>query len=442
MGLKARPGNSQLAMRRKLAVLVPKVFEAECEYERQQGFYDGQTLEEELGAPASEVQLRALEAHLGVALPPSYRAFLSLYNGGSFGFGGGAPILGTEDHKTPHTVSTVQWKSNMFNEFEPVNPLELGAIPFLIGGSRNMILLEPPVRSDGEMDVVEYYLTAEEGRHPSLVAFFEKRLRREDKKAAIETPPHRDSSKEGRNAKEEALFALERCDAERFRKAFHASTDPADLLRLTGDAADRNRTSIQQGRMLLTLADLLLAQPPSSIHRFLPTLVIAAVHAGAVGSRKRAELGASILARLRPRLAQEALEAELVCAWANALTKQGKHREAVGLFDVALDCKRLSPADYCNGLFAVHRAHGTEAQAEESQVRYFLNRCLPMADKNPAIYHNAACVLMDLGDRSAVLDQFRYAIDANYEGLEAMKSDESFLGIRNDSDFAALLRAK
>lgn len=89
--------------------------------------------------------------------PPSYRAFLSLYGKWEGLPGcGGADLLGPDDHRSPHIKKTLAWKSDMFAEFEPENPIEKGAIPLALGDDRNMVLLEPPARADGEMDVVEY----------------------------------------------------------------------------------------------------------------------------------------------------------------------------------------------------------------------------------------------------------------------------------------------
>ena len=160
----------------KLRVLVPRFFEVECAYCRAHDLYDGQTFGESTRPPATSAQLDALEASLGRALPPSYRAFLSLWNGASFAFGAGADLLGTEDHAKPHVRSAIENKRALFTELESRDPFSEGAIPFLAGDSRVLILFEPPVRDDGEMDVVSYYLTRAEHRDPDLVAFFERQI--------------------------------------------------------------------------------------------------------------------------------------------------------------------------------------------------------------------------------------------------------------------------
>ena len=169
---------SESTLREELRVLVPKVFQAEVAFARAESLDDGITFDESVKPPATAAQLDALEKRLGARLPPSYRAFLSLWNGATFSFGGGAAVLGTEDHASAHIEKTLRNKRALFAEFESMNPFDRNPIPLMVGDSRNLILLEPPAGDDGEMQVVEYYLTGEEGRHGNLVAFFRSQLSR------------------------------------------------------------------------------------------------------------------------------------------------------------------------------------------------------------------------------------------------------------------------
>jgi hypothetical protein len=157
----------------ELRRLVPRLYEVERAYARALGIDDGVTFEESVQPPAGAEQIAALERRLGAPLPPSYRAFLSLWDGARFDLGGGAAILGTADHGTPLIQSRIADKRALFAEFAAgVDPFRAGAIPFLLGDSRNMVIFEPPVRPDGEMDLVSYHLTKEEHRDPDVVAFF------------------------------------------------------------------------------------------------------------------------------------------------------------------------------------------------------------------------------------------------------------------------------
>jgi hypothetical protein len=171
-------GNPTLSLIDQLRVLVPRVFQAEVAFARANRLDDGITFEESVKPPATTAQLDALEKRLGTPLPPSYRAFLSLWNGATFSFGGGAAVLGAEDHVNANIEKTLGDKRALFAEFASVNPFDRNPIPFMVGDSRNLILFEPPAREDGEMDVVEYYLTGEERRHGDLVSFFRSQLAR------------------------------------------------------------------------------------------------------------------------------------------------------------------------------------------------------------------------------------------------------------------------
>jgi len=175
MGFKRRGGGDFAT---EMASIVPKLFSANEKYCVAHGIDPYQTFEEALAPPCTESEIEALEAFLAQRLPPSYRAFLSVFGGWEGVPGcGGADLLGPAGHRDAHVRSTLSWKSDMFNEFEPRNPIALGALPLAIGDDRNMILLEPPMNSDGEMAVVKYYLTTEEGRFKNLLEYFEDQLR-------------------------------------------------------------------------------------------------------------------------------------------------------------------------------------------------------------------------------------------------------------------------
>jgi hypothetical protein len=127
-----------------------------------------------VGKPRSKKEIDALEKFLGRPVPPSYRAFLSLY-GFWDGFCG-TKLLGPADHRDKYVRAILKRKSGLFHEFERVNPIEAGAIPLAMGDDRPMVLLVRPVRANGEMDVVEYDVTKEMWRYPDLVTFMKARL--------------------------------------------------------------------------------------------------------------------------------------------------------------------------------------------------------------------------------------------------------------------------
>lgn len=166
-----------------IARLVPELYDAYVAYGKRHDLWDDQTFAEALGEPCTAAQIAALDHKYEAVggLPPSYRAFLELY-GHWEGVPGcaGADLLGPEGHTDPHIVETLGWKSDFFVEFEGAdnNPLAKGAIPLVVGDDRNMILLEQPRRADGELQVVQYYLTEEVNRYGDLVEMLSALIRR------------------------------------------------------------------------------------------------------------------------------------------------------------------------------------------------------------------------------------------------------------------------
>jgi hypothetical protein len=170
------PADPTAAIVEELRALVPRYFAVERAFARASGVDDGVAFEDVMKPGASAEQIVELEARLGRALPPSYRAFLSLWNGARFDFGAGAAVLGTGDHHDAHIQQRIRDKRALFAELAAADPFDAAPIPFVVGDSRTMILFESPVRADGDMDVVTYYLTNAEHRDRGLVAFFERSI--------------------------------------------------------------------------------------------------------------------------------------------------------------------------------------------------------------------------------------------------------------------------
>lgn len=106
-----------------------------------------------------------------MTLRSGYRAFFSLYGKRQTPEPGFDGILGLCELKDEDIQNELSDRSALFAEFEDYNPLKNGAIPFLLE-SRRLILLVPPVRSDGQMEVADYDIVKEEKKFPNLVEFF------------------------------------------------------------------------------------------------------------------------------------------------------------------------------------------------------------------------------------------------------------------------------
>ena len=189
-----------MTLRADLAKLVPKYFAAVCALTRSQGAEPDDSFEEAFGGPCSAAAIAALEKTY--ELPPSYRAFLSLYGNreGACPTGG---ILGPRDHRDAHIKKTLRDKSALFDDDDPI---AAGAIPLIAGDSRKLVLFVPPRRKDGEMDVVDFDITQEMSRAKNLVAFFRAELAKTERLVAKIKPKKRSAFADSARGAVEALL--------------------------------------------------------------------------------------------------------------------------------------------------------------------------------------------------------------------------------------------
>jgi hypothetical protein len=162
----------EAAQRALLAHVVSDLVAALREYDE---LVFDEILSHDLGVPATQGQIEALERNLGISLPPSYRVFLELHNGWS-DFAGGAKLLSCEDHGS-------QWVSARIDEWadltdDDANPFAHGAIPVLLGLDESSFLVIDPreKREQREMDLVMYDYMQEERRFPDFLSFLQYRL--------------------------------------------------------------------------------------------------------------------------------------------------------------------------------------------------------------------------------------------------------------------------
>ena len=129
----------------------------------------------ELGPPANADELSRLSQVVGFALPPSWRAFLSLHNGWS-NFRGAANILSTEECVAPWVKQRVRdWEELLEGQ---ANPFGDGRHPVLLGVAESSFLVVDPatVRADGEMSFIMYDYLQEEHRFPDLTSYLRHHL--------------------------------------------------------------------------------------------------------------------------------------------------------------------------------------------------------------------------------------------------------------------------
>jgi SMI1/KNR4 family protein SUKH-1 len=130
---------------------------------------------QELGLPASDAEIQALEGAVQHALPPSYKAFLRQHNGWR-SVSGGAMLLPTSEHSRPWVAKRIASIRDHFREFFPNVSLDDAFFVMLGQDEKDFAYLDLSSRGDGgELEVV--YADLEEGevdRYPDFAAYLEK----------------------------------------------------------------------------------------------------------------------------------------------------------------------------------------------------------------------------------------------------------------------------
>ena len=138
-------------------------------YERDT-YYDEHPKRAQMGPPATPAELAELERHLGVRLPPSYAAFLSLYNGVE-GFFDDVPLLSTSE--------LISGRGEWREDIAEIDP-DLAKFPFAGSGTSaagHFVFDTRTVDADGEMPVIHLAADGDKTRYKSFVAYLRKFLK-------------------------------------------------------------------------------------------------------------------------------------------------------------------------------------------------------------------------------------------------------------------------
>ncbi len=159
-------------MNQQLQVIIPQIFELHEEYRRLRKLKLSQTI----NPPANAAEIAALEAHLGMKLPPAYRDFLEICNGW-VGFNGKLCFLSVAQQlegEYAHYVQQWQGEQKEYGELVPVE----GLVVAIALHSNFAYLLDARKRdAAGEMEAV-WWDDGEQHRYKSLFDLFEQhRLR-------------------------------------------------------------------------------------------------------------------------------------------------------------------------------------------------------------------------------------------------------------------------
>lgn len=163
-----------MELRAEIKKLIDDFIEAKVEYIRLRFDRDYAA---QLGKPCSSEQIAVLEGFLGKPVPPSYRAFLELYNGFE-SISGNRSLLAVEDQGAGWVQVELENIGDLFEEFGDDNPFEKGAIPVELGqDARGYLVLDPrKVHENGEMDFVKYDFTQEQDRYGDFVSFLRSKV--------------------------------------------------------------------------------------------------------------------------------------------------------------------------------------------------------------------------------------------------------------------------
>ena len=144
-------------------------------------------LEHQLGPPAKPAEIESLGRRLGAELPLDYRQFLAL-NDGWCDFDGDGKLLATTDHTQAWVQERVaEWCSIWDPDAD--NPLANGALPVMIGESKNSFLVLDPrsTGANGGCVFALYDFMVLEETFQSFTAYLQRRLEILDTLVARET---------------------------------------------------------------------------------------------------------------------------------------------------------------------------------------------------------------------------------------------------------------
>ncbi|MDF2193785.1 hypothetical protein [Paraflavitalea sp. CAU 1676] len=105
------------------------------------------------------------------------------------------------------------------------------------------------------------------------------------------------------------------------------------------------------------------------------------------------------------------------------LFPEQKWVDTIQLFTLALDNEAPASCEYlelyCNALY-VCQNDNTGLPIDKALNERFLNKCLPFAPANPAIYFNAACLYVEMKDFEKTLECIQLAKKHTFDGYEGM----------------------
>lgn len=148
--------------------------------------------------------------------------------------------------------------------------------------------------------------------------------------------------------------------------------------------------------------------------------------------------GATLLALSPEQLLMLARYGSLATRMANAaylFLQAARWDDAMKVYDAAVEGD-IDPRACANPLYVV-QFDNNHLRIDEPRARRYLLRCLPHAPRNPDVYLNAACVVLELGEHDEAMRLLTLAKAAGSK-VEKFLSEAFFDVLRGRPEFVAL----
>lgn len=153
---------------------------------------------------------------------------------------------------------------------------------------------------------------------------------------------------------------------------------------------------------------------PDELAQALPLAAVDALYAEGADEATRVR-ARELLTRMSPANDRDAERADCMAHQAYRRAQAGRWREAIALVELALVRDDLALSSYCNALYFIQR-DDNGLPVDRERASRFLAAGLPHAPKNPAIFFNAACVYVELGEHEPALACIADALKHGYDG--------------------------
>lgn len=234
------------------------------------------------------------------------------------------------------------------------------------------------------------------------------------------------------------LAAVLAGDAETLRQLLAATPSiPGEILERLSEGIDPE--DLGQSRTLLAAADLLIDEEELPPELFGVLVAAAARLRHSAGDRPPAlgDQATRVLDAARQAAEADSRFGDRLAAVAHRLATSRRFVAAIEVFELLIDLPDLTQPTYCNALWAI-QSDNNGLPVDPDRARRFLAACVPHGPDNPAIFFNAACVHMELGEHDQVLESIEAAIAHGYDKLELMQRESLFAPIAGDPDFVAI----